>query len=160
MKKHLMCSTLLSLCLLFASCGTPKYRNDIPCSDIVNALTSEILSADSYARYSDDELTFLLEDRSLYNDCCYVYTRSSDDISEIAIFKSSQDVEALKAKIEEYAALQKKEKRSFLENYLPSERKKLDECEVRRFGEYVVFVVLDEVDKAIVFDKVEVLLEA
>ena len=159
MKKYLLCIISLCLCLLFASCDTAKYRSDVPCSDIANALSAEISGTESYARYRDDELSFMLEDSSLYDDCCFLYSRSSDDISEIAVLHSSSDTDALLRSINAYAASQIREKRSFIENYLPTECQKLEGCEARRFGEYVVFVMLNDEAKKVVFDEVETLLK-
>ena len=159
MKKHLLCLISLCICLLFTSCAAVKYRSDIPCSDIAKALSAEISGTESYARYGEDELSFMLEDSSVYDDCCFLYSRSSDDISEIAVLRSSSDTDALLLSINAYAATQIKEKRSFIENYLPAEFQKLEGCEARIFGEYVIFVMLNEVDKKVVFDEAERILK-
>ena len=148
---HLLFLSCL-LCLIFCSCSSPQgYLSSIPCEDITNAFVSEIFEPNEYKSYTADEISFLLGENIHADEISYIYSTDSDDISEIAVFRSS-DPEALLKEVSAYADELKSEKMSFVKNYLPRELSVLEGAKVKQFGNYVVLAILDEERQTNVFD--------
>ena len=60
--------------------------------------------------------------------------------------------------VEEYLEELREDQRAFIASYAASELPKLDGAQWRTFGNYTVYAILDEHDRALVFDTVESLL--
>ena len=150
--KRILCACLLCFaCLNFAACSDQTYTDTLSCEEIANKLVSEISPSEDYKSYSNEEVGLLLDKNVEYDDCCFLYSGSSDDMSEIAVFHSAE-ADLLFDKLSEYADTLRSDKRSFVENYLPSELKKLDDGQARRFGNYVILAILDKSERDAVFE--------
>ncbi len=144
--------------VIFSSCAAKGYADTLSCEEISNALISKILPSYDYKVYTQEEISLLLDKDIEYDDCCFMYSSSSDDISEIAVFHS-QTPDILFDEISEYAEDARKDNRSFVESYLPSELSKLNDGQARRFGNYVVLAILEKDARDAVFKCVKETLE-
>ena len=151
MKKYICTFLLCFICLIFVSCSTRQYTDTLPCEEIANGITRKISLQKDYKIYNEDEIRFLLDDSAEFDDCCFLYSNSSDDMSEIAVFHSANP-ELLFDELSKYADTLRSEKRSFVENYIPSEMSKLDDGQARRFGNYVVLAILEKDERDEVFE--------
>jgi isocitrate dehydrogenase kinase/phosphatase len=90
-----------------------------------------------------------------------LYSRDSDDQGEFGIFKANNSVtaEELFVLVNEYINRSQRERRNFIENYIPSELKKLDNADARIIGDYVIFTILDENQSREIFSKATELLK-
>lgn len=165
MIKSALCKTVASaiclLCLLLCSCAKKEYSDTLDCSYLTSAVQSEILSEGDYLQYSPEDIAFIIDDTSLIDSYSVIYSTSGDDVGEVGIFHSStiEDSQELFEDALDYLSDLKEEKTAFVKNYIPDEQKKLDNAQVKRFGKYVVFAVLDAPERDAVFKKIEELLK-
>ncbi|MBP3370007.1 MAG: DUF4358 domain-containing protein [Clostridia bacterium] len=136
-------------CLFSSSCAAKQYRDTISCVDLANDLASEISDSADYSAYTEGDVDYFFGDNTIFEDFYFIYSTSSDDISEIGVFKSESEEEAQKMllKSQSYISNVKQEKSAFIENYLPEEMQKLNGARAERFGRYVI-LVFEAPDKA------------
>ena len=156
-------SALLSciICLLLSSCARKEFSDTLNCSELSNAIQTEILTDGEYAQYSLQDIEFMFDESYLPESYSVIYSVSSDDIGEIGIFRadSLENSQELFDEVLDYISELKEEKSSFVKNYLPHEQSKLDNAQAKQFGKYVVFTVLDSSERDAVFKKIEQLLD-
>lgn len=157
MRKVRYISLACLLCLLFCSCAAENYTDTLSCKEVANALVREILPQKEYKNYSENEILFLIDEKVSFDDCCFLYSSSSDDMSEVAVFHSSEP-EVLFDELSKYTDTLRQEKRSFVENYVPSELSKLDDGQARRFGNYVVLAILEKSERDAIFEEAKEIL--
>ena len=88
-----------------------------------------------------------------------MFQTSGVGIDEYGIFRMKEEsgIEGMKSAIQDYID---SAKLSFNENYAPNEKPKLDNAEIRVFGKYVVYAVLSEDDKNVLFSALETALKS
>ena len=157
MKKARVIPLLCLICIIFCSCAAKRYTDTLSCKEVANELISKISAQESYKSYSKNEVSFLIDEDVSFDDCCFLYSSSSDDMSEIAVFHSSEP-EALFDELCKYTDTLRQEKRSFVENYVPSEVTKLDDGQASRFGNYVVLAILERSERDTIFESAKEIL--
>ena len=141
--KKFFCFILVPL-LLICSCSSGAYTDTLSCEEIRERIISavgdeEYLELDS----GDAEYYFSLDGCREYS---VRYSSSTNDIGEFGIFHA-EDEEAALELLEEcrgYLKEKQTEQRAFIQSYAPTELKKLDGAEAYRFGNYVVFTILEK----------------
>ena len=153
----IVCLTLVFL----PSCAKRQYSDTLNCVEITDVIRKEILSAEDYSAYSREDIAFMLDDINELDSYSVIHSSSSDDIGEVGVFRAASQEEGLELLdgVTEYLNELKEEKGSFVRNYLQGEQEKLDCAKVKRFGNYVVFTVLDSTQSDKVFKQVEKLLK-
>ena len=146
-------SAVLLLALLSA-CGGSAAKN-VPVSDVSAAVVSALGNADTLAA-SDGMFLGLTglgaEELGEYAILLNVY---GTNVDEFGVFKGgtgSMDAAALKAAAEDY--LQKR-LAAWMDEYMPEEKPKLTDAEVRTRGDYVMYCILSDADKRAAFDAFE-----
>ena len=157
MRKKQYISFACLLCLILSSCAVGNYADTLSCSEVAEALVSEISPYSDYKSYSKDEIDFLLDRDIEYDDVCFMYSASSDDMSEIAVFHSEK-AEDVFDELCEYAESLREEKRAFVQNYMPEELSKLNDGQARRFGNYVVLAIFEKSDRDAIFENAKEIL--
>ena len=155
--KKFFCFILVPL-LLICSCSSGAYTDTLSCEEIRKRIISavgdeEYLELDS----GDAEYYFSLDGCREYS---VRYSSSTNDIGEFGIFHAEDEEAALELLEEcrEYVRDKQTEQRAFIQSYAPTELKKLDGAEAFRFGNYVIFTVLEGNDSEQVKTSVEKLL--
>ena len=151
MNKVKYLSLVCFICLIFSSCAVRGYTDTLSCADIANELIEEISPSNDYKAFREEEISFLLDENIDYDDCCFMYSSASDDISEIAVFHSNNP-DVLFDDISKYAESIRKDKRSFVENYIPDELDKLNDGQARRFGNYVILAIFEKSERDKIFE--------
>ena len=136
---------LTVLCLfILCSCSSGAYSDTLSCEEIRERIISavgdeEYLELDS----GDAEYYFSLDGCREYS---VRYSSSTNDIGEFGIFHAEDEDAALKLLEEcrEYVRDKQTEQRAFIQSYAPTELKKLDGAEAYRFGNYVIFTILEK----------------
>ena len=165
MKKTFTLLKLLIACaVLLCSCGSKNaYRSDVLCSAITDALEKEMATEGGYVHYGETELGYIFgDDISLATDRSVAFSLLSENIDEFGIFKTDNDKNAreLADECREYIEEKYENENAFIASYAPEELPKLRDAEVKVFGNYVAFAILDENDRAAFFEKVEGMLKA
>ena len=149
----IICLTLVFL----PSCAEARYTDAIDCSAITDAIRSKILTPEPYSEYQSEDIAFMLDYTDKFDSYSIIYSTSSDDIGEVGVFHAISQEESLELveDIAEYLNDIKEEKGAFVRNYLQGEEEKLDAATVKRFGNYVVFTVLEPSKSNAVFAQIE-----
>ena len=161
-KKFGFIISIVLLLGLLCSCSTKnQYSNTIECAYITNELQDQVLNEQAYALYSAEDIAFMFDDVEDFDSYSVIYSTSSDDISEIGVFHAVSEEKSIELidDLADYLSDLKEEKGAFVRNYLPDEQKKLEEAKIGRFGNYVVFTVLEEAQSKSVFEKIEKILK-
>ncbi len=159
--KKLLVFALLLACLFLYACKNDKYSSDLSCNDITNTLQKRISELNEYTAYSESDIEFILENDDHFDSCSIIYSISGEDIGEVGVLhaKSGSDARKLLEDARNYIEQVCEDKNSFVENYLPKERSKLDCADAKRFGNYVVFAMLESDVRDTVFAEAEKMLK-
>lgn len=154
--------TLTVVSSLLTSCKKePIYRNDVSCKLLAAEIYDEADLTEDFSEYNQEELSFLFKGTSLYDDCSVIYSTETVDISEIGVFHcpDSELAQRLYESISEYVTEQQTYQRAFISSYAPYELTKLDDAIARRYGSYVVYMILERSDQYDAWDKIEEMLQ-
>ncbi len=154
----------LTFCAIFLlpSCDkVEKYRDGISCEYLSKELCDEVDHFGEASSYSEEDVKLLLGDTSLFDDFSVIYSNEADDINEIGVFhcpdeKNSKELLTL---AKGYISEQAKNQKAFVASYAPREVPKLEAAEARRYGNYVIYLILDENAKEEAFAEAKELLE-
>lgn len=161
MKKYTVRIISLILVVIFsamslAACGGADYRDDVAVSTLDSAIQSKIPVPDGYYSPDSDYLSFYFEGAdSIVTEYVIQMSATSTNINQFGIFHVKDgEAESMKAICEAYIS-KSKDRWVAQANYIASEHPKMEGAEIRIFGNYVVYTMLTEADKAIAFDAVE-----
>ena len=159
MKKYIAILLLLLICFSFPHCNKTKYNDSLSCTDIATTLNNDILSTEKYKAYDESDIRYIIDSDS-FDSCCILYSVSSDDIGEVGVLHAKDDksTDDLLDDINDYFEDMKEEKSDFLRNYLPNEFKKIDNSRVKRFGNYVIYTILEPEQAERVFERAKEIL--
>ncbi|MFB0920065.1 MAG: DUF4358 domain-containing protein [Oscillospiraceae bacterium] len=160
-KKHLSLISVLLILSLFVGCGakSAEIKNDVAVTDISAKVTS-VLSDDALVSVDADYIKGSMKmDVSDYDSYDVKINSKGVNIDEIGIFKAkdaSQLVTVTKA-VNDYIQMRKD---TWMVEYMPEERPKLDSSEVMILGNYVMYAILSDEDKHAAFKAFEKALKA
>ena len=157
--------SLLLLTLPLASCGdknSSSYRNDVTVGAVCDAAEGCVPTADGYYNYADDSeyLDFNFEGaNSLIESYEIRIARASDNINQFGVFKVKDgSANVMKTICQTYIDIMM-ERWVSQANYIFDEHPKMENAEVRVFGNYVVYTMLLPSDKTAVFNAIDALLK-
>ncbi len=159
-------SIVLSIVLLisFAACTAKKhYRDDTACEALaVNAMSAITLSDTSLTFTEKGEISlsvepYISEAVSSAKECAVRFTGGAS-FDEFGIFHCADETETQNVKtiLENY--LESKAKDEVYRSYFPGEEYKLDEAEVKIFGNYVSYAILSADNRSAFFAEIDQLL--
>ena len=166
MKRIVLSITMIALVILLASCGAETlFLDDVRIETLTDTIANALANdTDLPYEYIKDE-SGLTEDYfatpSYVNDSAVYYVRNVNNINEFGVYHVSE------GRAREFAELLKKDyllssyeqNRDWYDSYIPEQTPKLRDAEVRVFGNYVVYAILDQADRRTLFDTVEKLLK-
>lgn len=158
MRKSIVLSVLLALCLFLGACTKASaYADDVSCAELADRATDQIPVNFGYETFGGEHLRYYFENTELPDDVCLRYSAISEDINELGIFHVPDAAarEEVVRLTEEYLARLLSEDSAFIASYAPKELPKLEHAEVKVFGNYVVYAILDDDDRKLVFETVE-----
>lgn len=160
MRKILAFILLLTLSASVFGCRASEYSDSVRCYELMDSAVEQIPVNQGYNDHDSEHVEYFFGEGDLFDDHSVRYSSLSSDINEVGIFhaKDKSSAAELLAKIREYLKHELDDNRAFVESYSPSELSKLEGAEVRRYGNYVVFAVLDRDAKEKFFKTVEILL--
>lgn len=144
-----LCMTaLLALC----ACDGEKINTEVAPADIANAIVNEMGSADAMTALDESYITGRMEiDLSNCAEYDVRLSTASINVNEFGVFKAKDvdHVEALDADVQAYLAMRLE---TWMDEYLPEEKPKVENAQVRTFGPYVIYTILSESDSKIAID--------
>ena len=145
-----------ALCLLLAACAKKEYSSEYSCLELCRYAAESIGGGEDYSEYGDEHLRYTFDsDDHRSKDKCVLYSDDVRDIGEIGVFlaESTSEARMIAEECEDYLEELYEEQRAFISSYAPNELTKLKNATVRRYGNYVVYAVADDVDT--VFSEIE-----
>ena len=160
-KKHLISLTLaLLLALSLTACGkTVAYRDDISVDELSATVSALIPTAGGYDMSGEDFLKYYFDfdNRHTIDGYAIAASAASSDVNEYGILHLSDPEQV--ATVENLAQVYVENQRDFLSTFLntynAAEMAKLEQMQVRVFGNYVVYTILSEADTQAVMSAVE-----
>lgn len=154
-RKHLSLISAVLLLTLFAGCGkTAAISNDVAVTDISADITA-VLSDDALVSVDADYIAGSMKmDVSDYDSYDVKINSKGINIDEFGIFKAKDTAQLTKVTkaVNDYIQMRKD---TWMEEYMPEERPKLDSAEVMILGNYVMYAILSDDDKHAAFDAFE-----
>ena len=157
MKKAIKIFTVTIFILSLCSCSGLSYADGVKCHDIGKKIHTVLNDEAEYTELDSAGIRNALDLSDEYDDFYAVYSTDTSNIDEVAIFhaKSKDDAEDILEACREYIDDMQKNSRAFISSYAPNELPKLDEARARRFGNYVVYTVLDSQTANSVFEVIK-----
>ena len=155
--KKFLCIFLLLL-LPFSSCAkTEEYRDDVACRPLTTKLAELCPVENGYSELGDEQLKYFFEGTDLPTDYSMIGSNDMEDINEIGIFhcKNKEDAEKMLELTKKYIENMQATQVNFISSYAPYEIPKLEGADVRRYGNYVVYVILDTNEQKTAFSAIE-----
>jgi hypothetical protein len=158
MKMKKMIVMFIGICLLallLCGCdGGRRYRTDLTSWDVMEEILDEMPHDGAEYRLVGDDFisasSFGEGYRELLSsslDWSVVVSRNADtNVSEIGVFRVREDIdmEGVLATVSSYVDAQKLRLPPLLEMYNPDELPRVENARVERFGQYVVYTILNE----------------
>ena len=143
----LICALLLLTML--AACGNGAGAKDVPVSDITAAVSAALDKTDSLVESDGMFLGLTKQNAETLGDHAVLINVYGTNIDEYGVFKAGgMSAKDLKAVADDYLS---KRLDSWMEEYMPEEKPKLTNAEVRVSGDYVMYCILSDADKTTAF---------
>ncbi len=160
-KNHLAFISILLILSLFTGCGakTAKVKDDVAVADISSAVAA-VLSDDALVSVPETYISGSMKmDVSDYDSYDVKVNSKGVNIDEFGIFKAkdSSQVATVTQAVRDYIQMRKD---TWMEEYMPEERPKLDNSEIMILGNYVMYAILSDENKHAAFDAFEKALTA
>ena len=157
MYRKIIFVALMISALFLSSCNTKKYSDEISCYELCERALSSIDETDEFSDYGKEYIKYFFEDSELHDDFRIVYSTESDDIDELGVFHapSADTAKEISSIVQNYISEIQNTQRAFIESYAPEELPKLDRAEVRVFGNYIVYAIMEEEEKSDVFSAID-----
>ena len=141
---------------LFGCSGDTSYSDSVPCDEILDKVEEQLPVSLGYESYGADYTEYYFKDLSDCEDLSVRYSTLSENLNEFGIFhaRDKNGVDGLCEEAESYLETLLKEKGAFIASYAPDELSKLEDAEVRTYGNYVAYAILSKDDRALFFEAV------
>ena len=150
---------ILLLCTLLSGCskGTLEYADNVPCAEIMDTVEGQIPINFGYETFGGEHLSLYFEGAPTTDDHCLRYSTLSEDINEFGVFHTpdGHSIRETEDMCEDYLEDLWEEKQAFIASYAPDQLPKLKNAEVRSFGRYTVYAILDKDDRDLLFETVQ-----
>lgn len=147
MKKVFALLTALCLFLSLCSCKKDAYRNDVPVADLADTVMLRLSKTDGYVtREKGLDSYFATPDYA--TEFTIRHAADTNNIDEIGIWHVTDgNADAMKQLLTGYLSESFEKNETFYNSYIPEETPKLRDAEVRVFGNYVAYAILNSTDR-------------
>ena len=157
-KVRLFSLFLMLILLLFGanSCKNAEKYRDSATSEELAEQARATLSDCSFLSVDAEYLTDYFAFPSSANDLSIWISTNGNSLDEFGIWHTDlQNVEQARRLFSEYLSTSLDRNRVFYDSYIPQETPKLRDAEVRVYGSYVAYAVLDAPHRRLFFDTLE-----
>lgn len=143
---HLVTAAVILLAAVFAACSVGNFRDDVSVPDIC----AKIAAGDAVQDYSsmtamdDSYITGAMKiDTSLFAEYAVYLNPYGTTIDEFGVFRvaGKDGLKAAQKEIDDYLQLRRD---TWMNEYMPEEKPKLDAAVYKTDGNYIMYVILDE----------------
>ena len=141
-------------CLLCACGGGKSVRSDVPAEDLAAAVDKAI----GGEKYSTVDASYINGRLGIDLTKCAGYVVRLNVVDEYGVFqaKDADGVKALEKEVQDYLANRLE---TWMDEYMPEEKPKVENAECRVFGNYVVYAILSDANRAAAFKAVDAALK-
>lgn len=159
MKRILSIFLLLFLFLnLFACSKGDEYKTDVSTASVANAMVASLSAVQDYNEVQADYLSDFITVPEYVTSMHILISTEGNDLNELGVFfvdTEKGSVADAKALLEKYLTDSLEEYRSWYDSYIPEETPKLINAEIKVFGNYVIYAILSDADRASAFAAAE-----
>lgn len=162
MKKTLRISALILvaamlLCAL-AGCGGKTESKNVPAADITAAVADKIGKTDAMTAAQDNWIKgYMKVDVASFGDYSVMVNAVGANVDEFGVFKAGDmSVSEVEDTVEAYLALRLQ---SWMDEYMPEEKYKVEDAEYKVVGDYVMYCILSAEDASAAFSTFEGMLK-
>lgn len=156
MKKTIKISAVIlvvaMLCSLLCACGSSGSDDvNVPVADISASVANALGKADALAAVDANWVKgWMKTDASQFGEYSVMINAYGANVDEYGIFKAGENMSAadIKATVEAYLQLRLD---SWMDEYMPEEKPKLEDAEIKVVGDYVMYCILSESDAETAF---------
>lgn len=153
MKRIILTILALTLLLSLVACKSTNYTDDKKVTDLADGIVTALNDGKTYSTAEADFLDSYFAKPDYVTESVIRFSTDGNDLNEFGIYHVSE------GKAENMKALLTKYVTDFYDlynaNYLPEETPKLRDAEVKVFGNYVVYAMLNDADRENLFSSVE-----
>lgn len=164
MKKTFRISALVlvlaMLCTMLCACGDKAEDVNVPVADIAAQVASALGKTDALTTVDDNWIKgWMKADVAAFDGHAVMINAYGANVDEFGIFKAGEDSSAkdVKAIVDAYLQLRMD---SWMDEYMPEEKPKLENAEVKVIGNYVMYCILSDADADTAFASFESCLSA
>ena len=149
-------SSLLVLGLLFLpACRRKSYRNDLS-AQVLAELGANAIAMEDPVFEGADALPSISESIDSESDVVVCHSADGSRLDEICVFHTDNNNAAtVSTFLRNYLSETFENNRAYYDSYIPSETPKLRDAEVRIYGSYVVYAILDKNDRSRFFETIK-----
>jgi len=163
MKKFIAIALILAAILAFCACGNDsgskvEYKTDVTAAQLAEQVTA-VNDSWTFVAMDEDYIAGAMKlDVSGYADYVVNINGFGTNVDEYGIFKAKDEasVAAVKEDAENYLKFRLD---TWMEEYMPEEKPKLEKAEVKVCGLYVMYAILDDASRADAFAAFETALK-
>lgn len=160
MKKTRLTAAALLLVILLGLCACgAKYVEDVPMSRFSSIIDADLVDSKELAEMNSGYLSGAMHlDPASFASYVVKINAKGVNIDEYGVFRApdAKSVDGVKDAVEGYLKMRRD---TWMKEYMPEEKPKLDKAEVKVFGTYVLYVIASDTVREQVFKDVEKLLK-
>lgn len=147
--------------LLLGSCHKKGvYTDELSAKEVADGAVSAMEEASLLSAERDYLDDYILVPEGM-TDREIRFSSNGNNLDEIGVWHvPTGETERIHALLEEYLNRSLERNRAFYDSYIPQETAKLRDAEVKTFGNYVVYAIMNEGDRSAFFESVSKILQA
>ncbi len=158
MKRQALCAALAlaALLSLFACVQTPVYRSDVSADDLADAAVVALGQEVNYLSPPADFLSDFFTSPDYAEQVALRRADVGNNLNELGVFRVTEgNASGMETLLRRYLTDSYARNADWYDSYIPRETPKLRDAEVRVYGNYVVYAILDGEDRAAAFAAIE-----
>lgn len=160
MKKMIRISALILVVVMLSAalcgCGNSSAsEKDVPAADIAAAVAEKLGKSDALTTVDANWIKgWMKVDASQFADCTVMVNAYGANVDEFGVFKAGGDMKVsdIEATVQSYLDLKLT---SWMDEYMPEEKYKVEDASVKTVGSYVMYCVLSAEDTEAAFAALE-----
>lgn len=146
MKISALILALVMLCGMLCACGSGSSGKNVPVADIAADVASALGKTEALTTVDDNWIKgWMKVEADKFGEQVVMINAYGANVDEFGVFKAGDDMSAseIKATVEAYLQLRMS---SWMDEYMPEEKPKLENAEIKVIGEYVMYCILSDAD--------------
>ena len=156
MKYNRLISVFLSLLMLLSLSACKSYADDIDTDNLATVGLNALVDGIDYAEADDGFLDDYFIAPAWVTDYEIYLAPTASNINQVGVYHVQDGhAEELETILSDYLKKSYEDNGNWYNSYIPKETPKLRDAEVKVFGNYVVYAILNQTDREVFFGAVE-----